>query len=52
VAFLQNADIELELLLALLLATLEPAAEDLQEGGTSAEGGQAGDDTVDELAHA
>lgn len=51
-AFLQEADIELELLLALLLAALEPAAEDLQEGGASSEGGQAGDGAVHEFAHA
>jgi hypothetical protein len=33
VALFHDADVELELLLALLLAALEPAAEDLQEGG-------------------
>jgi hypothetical protein len=45
-AFLHDADVELELLLALVLPALEPAAEDLQEGGASSEGGQAGDDAV------
>ena len=39
VALFEDADIELALLLALLLAALEPAAEDLQEGGASSEGG-------------
>ena len=34
-AFLQDTDVELELLLAFLLAALEPAAEDLQEGGAA-----------------
>jgi hypothetical protein len=38
-AFLQGANIELELLLALLLPALEPAAEDLQKGSASSEGG-------------
>ena len=52
VTFFQDADVELELLLALVLAALEPAAEDLQEGGASPEGGEAGDDAIDELAHA
>jgi hypothetical protein len=35
VALLQDPDVELELLLALVLAALEPAAEDLKEGGAS-----------------
>jgi hypothetical protein len=43
VAFVQDADVELELLLVLALAVLEPAAEDLQKDGASSEGGQAGD---------
>src|SRR5215210_8289969 len=51
-ALFHDADVELELLLALLLPALKPAAEDLQEGGASSEGGQPGDDTVHELAHA
>lgn len=51
-ALLQDADVELELLLALLLPALEPAAEDLQEGGASSEGGKAGDGAVQEFAHA
>jgi hypothetical protein len=42
-ALFHDADVELELLLALLLPALEPAAEDLQEGGASSEGGEAGD---------
>src|SRR5688500_19095914 len=52
VALFHDADVELELLLALLLPALEPATEDLQEGGASSEGGQAGDGAVHELAHA
>ena len=52
VAFFQDAHVELELLLALVLAALEPAAEDLQEGGAAPEDGKAGDDAIDELAHA
>src|SRR5688500_8910074 len=51
VALFHDADVELELLLALLLPPLEPAAEDLQEGGASSEGGEAGDGAVHELAH-
>jgi hypothetical protein len=35
VTFLQEPDIELEL----LLAVLQPAAEDFQEGGASSDGG-------------
>ena len=46
VALFHDADVELELLLALLLPALEPATEDLQEGGASSEGGQAGDGAV------
>src|SRR5688572_22959184 len=46
VALLQDPHIELELLLALLLAALEPAAEDLQEGGASPDGGDGGDHAV------
>jgi hypothetical protein len=42
----------LELLLALLLAALKPAAEDLQEGGASSDGRQCGYGSVRELAHA
>ena len=49
-ALFHDADVELELLLALLLPALEPAAEDLQEGGTSTEGGETGDDAVHEFA--
>jgi hypothetical protein len=52
VALFHDADVELELLLALLLSALEPAAEDLQEGGASSEGGETGDCAVHELAHA
>src|SRR5688500_20117584 len=52
VALFHDADVELELLLALLLPALEPAAEALQEGGASSEGGEAGDGAVHELAHA
>jgi len=52
VALFHDADVELKLLLALLLPALEPAAEDLQEGGASSEGGQASDDAVHEFAHA
>src|SRR5688500_9884036 len=51
-ALFHDADVELKLLLALVLAALEPATEDLQEGGASSEGGEAGDDAVHELAHA
>jgi hypothetical protein len=39
VALFQDPDVELELLLALVLAALEPSAEDLQEGGAAADGG-------------
>jgi hypothetical protein len=52
VALLQDPDVELELILALVLAALEPAAEDLQEGGASSHGGNGGDDAVGQLAHA
>src|SRR5829696_2550364 len=52
VALLHDPDVELELLLALLLTALEPAAEDLQEGGASSESGETGDGAVHELAHA
>jgi hypothetical protein len=43
VALFHDADVELELLLALLLPALELTAEDLQEGGASSESGEAGD---------
>ena len=42
-ALLQDPDVELELLLALLLPALEPAAEDLTGRRHSSEGGEAGD---------
>lgn len=51
-ALLHDANVELELLLALVLPALKPAAEDLQEGGASSKGGQAGDGSVNEVAHA
>jgi hypothetical protein len=43
---LQDRDVKLELLLALVLAALEPAAEDLQEGGAPADGGDGCVNTV------
>lgn len=52
VTLFEDSDVELELLLALVLAALEPAAEDLQEGGASADGGDGGDHAVGEVAHA
>ena len=51
-AFLQDLVIELELPLALVLAALEPAAEDLQEVGASYDGGEGGEDSIGEVAHA
>src|SRR5688500_19662859 len=51
-ALFHDADVELKLLLALVLAALEPATENLQKGGASSEGGEAGDGAVHELAHA
>jgi len=52
VALFQDPDVELELLLAFVLAALEPAAEDFEKGGASSNGGQGGEDLVGELAHA
>jgi hypothetical protein len=41
VALFQDTDVELEFFLTLLLPALDPAAEDLEEGGASSDGGEA-----------
>ena len=52
-ALFQNLNVKLKLLLTFLLAALEPAAEDFEEGGAAAHRGEAGEEeAVGDLAHA